>query len=52
MSFICEKDVSRIPKKYKRASEKKIARKLRKMPAPMLEKKELVIETPRGKVII
>lgn len=52
MSIICEKDVSRIPKKYKCASDKKIAKKLSKMPAPIPDKKELVIETPRGKVVI
>lgn len=52
MSSICEKDVSKIPEKYKRASDRKIAKKLRKMPAPIPGKKELVIETPRGKIII
>jgi len=52
MSNICEKDISKIPDKYKYASDKKIAKKLRKMPAPIPDKKELVIETPRGKIVI
>lgn len=51
MKSVCEKDVSRIPAKYKCASDKKIAKKLSKMPAPTLVKKELVIQTPRGKII-
>ncbi len=48
---VCEKDTSRIPEKYKRASTKKIARKLKKMPPPTLVKKELVIKTSRGTII-
>lgn len=52
MSSICEKDFSKIPEKYKCASDKKIAKKLKKMPPPIANKKELVIETPRGRVVI
>lgn len=49
---ICETDVSSIPEKYKRASDKKIARKLKKLPPPIPDKKPLVLQTPRGKIII
>lgn len=52
MKRICETDISKIPEKYKRASDRKIEKKLSKIPAPIPNKKELVIETPRGKVII
>ena len=48
--IICEKDTSKIPKKYKCASAKKIARKLKKMPPPTLEKRELAIQTSRGTI--
>ena len=52
MKRICETDIINIPEKYKKASDKKITKKLRKMPPPVYEKTELVIQTPRGKVII
>lgn len=40
-----------IPKKYIKASDAKIARKLRKLPEPANEKKELVVQTKKGQIV-
>lgn len=49
--YVCKSEVTKIPLKYRLASKKKVAAALNKMPAPKPEKKEIVVQTARGKMI-
>ena len=49
--YVCKSEVTKVPLKYRMASKKKVAEALSKMPAQKPARKEIVVETARGKVI-
>lgn len=48
-AYKCE--VTKVPLKYRLASKKKVEEALRNMPEPKNEKKEITVQTSRGKII-
>lgn len=49
--YVCKREVTKMPLKYRLASKKKVAEALNKMPAPKPARKEIVVQTSRGKII-
>ena len=49
--YVCRSEVTKVPLKYRLASKKKVAETLSKMPAPKPARKEIVVQTARGKII-
>ena len=49
--FVYKSEVTKVPLKYRLASKKKVAEALNKMPAPKAARKEIVVQTARGKIV-
>ena len=49
--YVCKSEVTKVPLKYRLASKKKVAEALNEMPASREKKKELVVQTTRGKIV-
>ena len=49
--YVCKSEVTKVPLKYRLASKKKVAETLSKMPAPKPARKEIVVQTARGKIV-
>lgn len=48
--YVCKSEVTKIPLKYRLASKKKVAETLKNMPEPKENKKEIVVQTSKGKI--
>ena len=49
--YLCKSEVTKVPLKYRFASKKKVDEALSKMPEPKPTKKEIVVQTARGKIV-
>ena len=49
--YVCKSEVTKVPLKYKLESKKKVTETLSKMPDPQPARKEIVVQTARGKIV-
>ena len=49
--YVCKSEVTKVPLKYRLASKKKVDEALSKMPEPKPARKEIVVQTARGKIV-